>query len=87
MTVEPGGCSLVIEVAVARLGYDKQLKAALYASLGACELWVIDANERVTWVHTGPHADGWTSIVKRGPDEPLTTPALPGFSIALAGID
>jgi Uma2 family endonuclease len=87
MTVEPGGCSLVIEVAASRLGYDKRLKAALYASLGVRELWVIDANERITWVHTGPHAEGWSSIIERGPHEKLSTPALPGFSISLVEID
>jgi Uma2 family endonuclease len=86
MSVEHGGCSLIIEVAVSRLSYDKGLKAALYASLGVRELWVIDANERIAWVHTGPHADGWSSIVERGPNEPLTTSALPGFSIRLGDI-
>jgi hypothetical protein len=37
-------------------------------------------------VHTGPSADGWSSIVERGPSETLTTPALPGFAIRLADI-
>ena len=86
MSVEPGGCSLIIEVAASSLNYDRRLKAALYASLGVAELWVIDANERITWVHTGPRADGWSSIVERGPHERLTTPVLPGFSIALSEI-
>jgi len=45
---------------------------------------LIDANERVTWVHTGPTGDGWSSIVERGPSETLTTPALPNFSIRLS---
>jgi Uma2 family endonuclease len=83
MTVQRGGCSLVVEVAASSLGYDKGLKAALYAGLGVRELWVIDANEKITWVHTGPHAQGWSSIVERGPGELLTTPALPGFSLCL----
>jgi hypothetical protein len=38
-------------------------------------------------VHTGPSGDGWSSIVERGPEETLTTPSLPGFSIRLGDIE
>jgi len=82
-----GDCLLVIEVAVSSLNYDKKTKARLYAALGVREFWVVDANERISWVHTGPRDDGsWSSIVEHGPEEILTTPALPGFSISLADI-
>jgi len=47
---------------------------------------VIDANERAAWVYTGPSGDGWASIVKRGPQDALTTPALPGLSIRIGEI-
>jgi len=78
---------LLIEVAVSSLSYDRGVKARLYARHRLPEFWVIDADERVTWVHTGPSGDGWGSIVERRPDDPLTTPALPGFSIRLAEIE
>src|SRR5882672_5404286 len=52
--LDPGEALLVIEVAASSLAYDKNLKARLYARHRVKELWVIDANERVTWVHTGP---------------------------------
>jgi Uma2 family endonuclease len=84
--LEPGEAHLVIEVAATSLAYDKGLKARLYARHRVRELWVIDANERVTWVHTGATGEGWFSIVKRGPQDVLTTPALPGFSIRLGEI-
>ncbi len=77
---------LLIEIAVSRLAFDRNVKARLYARHGIREYWVIDATERVTWVHTGPVGEGWTSIVERGPQETLTTDALPGFSIRLADI-
>ena len=77
---------LLIEIAVSRLAFDRNVKARLYARHGIREYWVIDATERVTWVHTGPAGEGWTSIVERGPQETLTTDALPGFSIRLADI-
>jgi Uma2 family endonuclease len=86
VSVQQGGCSLVVEVSVPSLSYDKGRKAALYARLGVREFWVIDANERHAFVHTGPTADGWSSIAERGPNEVLTTPALPGFAFKLGDI-
>ena len=85
--LDPGEALLVIEVAVSSLAYDKGLKAQLYARHNVREFWVIDANARTTWVHTGPSGDGWSSIVERGPADLLTTAALPGLSIRLDEID
>jgi Uma2 family endonuclease len=50
--LDPGEARLVVEVAVSSLSYDKGLKARLYARHPVRELWVIDANERITWGHT-----------------------------------
>ena len=83
----PEDVLLLIEVAVSSLTYDRRVKARLYARHGIREFWVIDANEGVTWIHTGPSGDGWSSIVERGPNETLTTPALPNFAIKLGEID
>lgn len=85
--LDPGEAHLVIEVAVSSLAYDKGLKARLYARYGVREFWVIDASTRSTWMHAGPSGDGWSSITERGPQDALTTPALPGFSIRLGEID
>lgn len=85
--IDLGDARLVIEVAASSLAYDRGLKARLYARFGAAELWVVDANERVTWVHKGANGDAWDSIVEHGPDDVLTTAALPGCSIKLADID
>ncbi len=85
--IRSGELLLAIEVAASSLGYDKGIKARLYARRGVQELWVVDANKRIAWVHTGPTDTGWTSIVERGPNDPLTTPALPSFSIKLGEID
>jgi len=84
--IRSGGLLLAIEVAASSLAYDKGLKACLYARHRVQEFWVIDANERITWVHTGPRGDSWSSIVERGPQETLSTPALTAFSIRLADI-
>ena len=77
---------LVIEISASSLIYDRKTKARLYSRHGIREYWVIDANERRTFVHTGPTADGWSSIVERGPDDVLTTPAVPGFALKLSDI-
>jgi Uma2 family endonuclease len=84
--IRSGGLLLAIEVAASSLAYDKGLKSRLYARHRVQEFWVIDANERITWVHTVPRGDSWSSIVERGPQETLSTPALPAFSIRLADI-
>jgi Uma2 family endonuclease len=83
----PGELLLAIEVAASSLAYDKGFKGRLYARHGVQEFWVVDANERITWIHTGPSADGWSSVIERGPQELLTTPALPNFSIRLEAVD
>jgi Uma2 family endonuclease len=74
-------------VAQSSLGYDRGREAALYARFGVQEFWVVDANERTAWVHTGPASDGWSSIVEHGPEDPLMTPALPGSSVKLGELD
>jgi Uma2 family endonuclease len=85
--LDPGEAHLIIEVAASSLAYDKGLKARLYARHRVREFWVIDANARTTWVHTGPGGDGWSSIAERGSQDALTTPTLSGFSIRLGEID
>jgi Uma2 family endonuclease len=81
-----GEAYLVIEVAASSLAYEKGLKARLYARHRVREFWVVDANERATWVHTGPSGDGWSSVIKCGPEVALTTSALPGLSIRVGEI-
>ena len=82
----PQDILLLIEVASSIIGYDRRVKARLYARHGIREFWVIDASERITWIHTGPTGETWSSIVERTPNEALTTPALPSFSIRLSEI-
>jgi Uma2 family endonuclease len=76
--------ALAIEVAGASLGYDRGAKARLYARHGVCELWVIDAETRTTWVHKEPKVDGtWGSLEERSANATLTTDAVPGFAVKI----
>ena len=49
---------LAIEVADTSFAFDRGRKAQLYASYGFTELWVVEANSRTSYVHTGPTALG-----------------------------
>lgn len=73
---------LAIEVALTSLDYDRGLKARH----GVNEFWVVDPARRLADVHQKPDGEAWRSIVQRGPDEALTTAALPGFSVRLGSI-
>jgi Uma2 family endonuclease len=86
MHVAPGDVLLAVESAASGMRYDKVLKAGLYARFGVQEYWVIDANERITWVHKGPTENGWRSIVECGPDDALTPAALPDIAVRLAEV-
>ncbi len=53
---------LVVEIANSSLRYDTGRKAALYASFGIRELWVIDAVRLTTRVFREPAADGYRDV-------------------------
>jgi Uma2 family endonuclease len=78
---------LLVEIAVTSLKYDRDIKARLYARHGIREFWLIDANAGVTWIHTGPTGEGWSSIRECGSGETLMTSSLPGLTIRLDQID
>ena len=63
---------LVVEIADSSLRYDIGRKAALYASFGIRELWVIDAVRLTTRVFREPAADGYRNASDFGPADRLT---------------
>ena len=77
---------LAIEVAATGVAYARGLKAQLYARYDVHELWVVDAARRTTFIQQDPEGGGWRSVVERGPEEPLTHPVLPGFSVRLSTV-
>lgn len=79
---------LAIEVAGVSLGYDRGLKARLYAKHGVSELWVVEAETRVAWVHLDPQPDGnWGRVERVEPDAPLSPAALPEISVRMSDLD
>ena len=61
----------VVEIADSSLRYDMGRKAALYASFGVRELWVIDAVRLTTRVLREPAADGYRDARDFTASDPL----------------
>jgi Uma2 family endonuclease len=78
---------LVVEIADSSLGYDLGRKAALYASFGIAELWVIDAVRLVTHIHRQPTADGYRSVVTLPKGERLVPLAALALAVTLGELE
>ena len=78
---------LVVEIADSSLGYDLGRKAALYASFGIAELWVIDAVKLVTHVHRDPAAGGYGSVVALAKDQRLVPQSAPALAVTLGDLE
>jgi Uma2 family endonuclease len=75
---------LVVEIADSSLRYDTGRKAALYASFGIRELWVLDAVRLTTRMFRDPAADGYRSARDFGPADRLTPQIAPeAFALRL----
>jgi Uma2 family endonuclease len=79
---------LVVEIADSSLRYDVGRKAALYASFGVHELWVIDAVRLTTGVFREPSADGYRETHDFGPQDRLVPLLAPqAFALRLDELD
>jgi Uma2 family endonuclease len=79
---------LIVEIADSSLRYDVGRKAALYASFGIRELWVIDAVRLTTRIFREPAVDGYRDVSDFGPTDqlsPLIAPA--AFAVRLDELD
>lgn len=83
----PGNVKLVIEIADTSLGYDLGRKAALYASFGIPELWVMNAKTYETSVHSEPAPNGYRNVVKRTETDVLEAAFVPGLVLSLSNLD
>jgi Uma2 family endonuclease len=79
---------LVVEIADSSLRYDIGRKAALCASFGIRELWVIDAVRLMARVFRDPAADGYRSASDFTPADRLTPLVAPeAFALRLDELD
>lgn len=58
----PQDVLLVVEVADSSLGYDRQVKASLYARAGIPELWIADLGGERVEAHRNPSAAGYRTV-------------------------
>lgn len=82
----PADVLLIVEVADSSEGYDRQVKAPLYARYGIPELWIVNLVRDHVAVYRAPTPDGYatTQIARR--DDRIEPLLLPGVSIAVADI-
>lgn len=79
---------LVVEIAESSLRYDLGRKAALYASFGIRELWVIDAVRLTTRIFRVPATDGYREARDFGPQDKLVPLLAPqAFALRLDELD
>jgi Uma2 family endonuclease len=67
----PERALLIIEVSDSSLRLDLVRKARIYAAAEVPVYWVIDLPGGVVHVHTNPTAEGYATVTRHGPEEPL----------------
>lgn len=87
MNLSPRTALLAVEVAASSLAWDLGRKARLYANFGIPELWVIEAQSRLTHVHTKPGLEGYGEIRKVPEDQSLSPGFAPELTVTLAKLD
>jgi Uma2 family endonuclease len=85
-TPGPGDVLLLVEVADSSLGYDRAVKAPLYAAHGIPELWIVDLAAREVEVHKTPEVGRYASVARVRPGGSLDPEFLSGVSIPAAAV-
>ncbi len=78
---------LVVEIADSSFAYDIGHKAALYATFGIRELWVVHAVRLETRIHREPSAEGYRAIIDLPADQALSPLFAPELAVTLAALD
>ena len=78
---------LVVEIADTSLAYDMGRKAALYASFGVAELWVIQAVRLETRIHRHPSLTGYQSLLDLPPGHALAPAFAPELAVTLSELE
>lgn len=77
---------LVVEIADTSFAYDIGRKAAIYASFGILELWVIHAARLETRVHREPSDGGYRSTIDMSSDQVLVPAFAPDIAVTLSAL-
>ena len=82
----PADVLLIVEVADTSAGYDRTVKATLYARAGIRQFWLVDLEREQVEVLRGPTADGYRTVHTYRRGDRLTADALPHMEIAVDAI-
>ena len=87
-TAHPGAAEvlLLVEVADSSLAYDQSTKAAVYATAGIRELWIVNLPEGVLEVYRNPAPTGYQDRQTHQRDERVTPLAFPELAVAVADL-
>jgi len=84
---------LVVEVALSRLGFDRDRKGSLYARAGLADYWIVNLPDRRLEVYRGPVSDGaapfswrYGTALALGPDDRVAPLAAPTATITVADL-
>jgi Uma2 family endonuclease len=83
----PANINLIVEIADTSLTYDTGRKAALFATFGIPEYWVINAEDLMTRIHRGPTGSTFASVTDHTANVLLTPAQLPALAVQLAALD
>ncbi len=78
---------LIVEVADTSLRYDLGTKAGIYARLGLCELWVINADTLVTTIHRDPQPTRYATVETKQPNERIEPIRVPSLAVNPGQLD
>lgn len=84
--VPPADVLLLIEVADSSLAYDTGLKARIYARLGVCEYWVVNARSLETTVFLEPADAGFARLHTLTASDELVPMRLPQIRLSLGSL-
>lgn len=79
----PSDIALLIEVADTSLAMDRNVKYRIYARAGISEYWILDIQNRRSFVCRQPEQDEYRSVRIVTANEELTALAAPGLSFTL----
>jgi Uma2 family endonuclease len=86
---QPSDLRLVVEVSDSTVGFDRTVKARLYARAGIAEYWVVDIPSRRIIVHRDPRDGQYRSVTAYSDQESVRPLAAPDaeFSVASAFVE
>lgn len=84
---KPDQALLLVEIADTSRARDLFTKAPRYGAAGVPELWVVELNERVTYVFRGPGTQAWADPAQVSFADPIEALFLPGVQALVAAFE